>query len=217
MKFTSYIQSRLYGWRWEKLNNRIFDWYYKTDTYRESLLREEGVSDAQAEKGNSVYRPFWKTEFVKCIESLDRNLTEYSFIDAGSGKGKMLLIASRFPFAEIVGIEYAKGLHQIAVDNIKKFKARAGEHLNIRSINSDAIAWNMPNKPAVYFVYNSFDPDTTKTFFAKLESHVAQTNAPTFLIYGNLRDVSERQDAFTFLRSMTVRSRTKRYIIFSNV
>ena len=217
MTFISRIQSRLYGWRWEKLNNRIFDWYYGTDTYRESLLREEGVSDPQAERGNSVYRPFWKTEFIKCIRSLGEDLAGYSFIDAGSGKGKILLLASRFPFSEIIGIEYAKGLHKIALDNIKKFKTRAGPRLNITSVNADATEWDMPDKPAIYFVYNSFDPDTTKKFFTRLDNHVALTNTPTFLIYGNLRDISEREDAFPLLRSMVVRSRTLRYIIFSSI
>lgn len=217
MKIVSYIRSRLYGWRWEKLNNRLFDWYYGTDTHRESLLADEGVSVAQAEKGNAVYRPFWKTEFIECIHSLEKDLSSFTFVDVGSGKGKLLLLASRFPFVEIIGIEYARGLHQIATENIKKFKARTGAHLNIRSINADAIAWEMPDKPTLYFVYNSFDPDTTKAFFAKLEEYVLRTKAPTILIYGNLRDISEREGAFQILKSMMVCRRRRRYIVFSNV
>ena len=108
MTFISRIQSRLYGWRWEKLNNRIFDWYYGTDTYQDNL-REQGVSDPQAERGNSVYRPFWKTEFIKCIRSLGEDLAGYSFIDAGSGKGKILSSPHGFHFRKLSELNMRKG------------------------------------------------------------------------------------------------------------
>jgi tRNA1(Val) A37 N6-methylase TrmN6 len=35
-------------------------------------------------------------------------LTDYSFIDLGAGKGLALLLASKYPFKSIVGVEYSK-------------------------------------------------------------------------------------------------------------
>ena len=215
-RFSSHVKSRLYGWRWEKINNRLFDFYYGTDTHRESLLSDEGITVSQAQKGNSVYRPFWKTEFNECITSLERDLSFYTFVDVGSGKGKLLLLASRFPFVESIGIEYTRGLHQTAMENIRKFKRRSNTHLNISSVHADALEWEMPNRPAVYFVYNAFDYETTNAFFAKLEKHILKTKVSTIIIYGNLRDISEREDAFQILKSFTVHCRTRRYIVFVN-
>jgi len=110
----------------------------------------QGVTDVQALQGNDVYRPFWRKEFFDAIRALDVDLTDYLFIDIGSGKGKLLLLASQFPFSGIVGIEYAPALHATAVNNIKRFRNKAGRP-DIMSVNADAMTWELPTRPAVYF------------------------------------------------------------------
>src|SRR3954454_9805602 len=116
----SFLNRRLFGlrWRWEKFNNRLFDWYHGTDTHRETFLWNQGISEDQARKGNDVYRPFWRKEFFRAIKDINIRPEHWIFVDVGSGKGKLLLLASHFEFADIVGVEYAPGLHEVAVRNI---------------------------------------------------------------------------------------------------
>src|SRR5579862_5607431 len=44
--------------------------------------------------------------------------SEYTFLDIGSGKGKILFLAAEYPFRRVLGIEFALELHQQAQQNI---------------------------------------------------------------------------------------------------
>src|SRR5262249_4307643 len=56
----------------------------------------------------------------KIIRRLKVALPQFTFIDLGSGKGRVLLIASHFPFRSVIGVEFAKNLHDIAISNVKR-------------------------------------------------------------------------------------------------
>ena len=215
MMLSSYIKRRLFGlrWRWEKLNNKLFDWRHGMNTHQKCLLYTQGVRDDQAREGNNVYRPFWRKEFSSAMGSLGINFSNYLFVDVGSGKGKMLLLASHFPFPEIIGIEYAPGLHAVALKNIQGLRTKTGTRTNIVSINADALTWDLPNRPTVYFLYNPFDLAITKAFFAKLGQHAERTRTANLMIYGNVRGVAEREEAFSSPRSLRLKLKTPRYFI----
>lgn len=219
MVLSSYIKRRLFGlrWRWEGLNNKVYDWRYGTNTHQECFLHTQGISDDQARQGNNVYRPFWRNEFLSAIGSLGIDCSKFLFIDVGSGKGKMLLLASHFPFSEIIGIEYAPGLHAVALKNIQQLQAKMETSNNVVSVNADALTWDLPNGPAVYFLYNPFDLAITKAFFVRLDRHVERTRAATFMIYGNVRGVAEREEAFSSPRSLRLRLKTPRYLIYESI
>src|SRR5262249_24639122 len=51
----------------------------------------------------------------KIVEQLPEDLSRFVFVDYGSGKGRVVLLASHYNFKEIIGIEYARELHEIAV------------------------------------------------------------------------------------------------------
>jgi len=203
-------------WRWERLNNVLYDWRHGVETHQECFLNAQGVTEEQAQQGNNVYRPFWRKEFFDAIETLDIDLKKYDFIDIGAGKGKLLLLASHFPFSEIIGIEYAPSLHAVAVKNIQQLQANPGAPTAIECIRADALTWDLPHRPAVYFLYNPFDFTTTRAFFLKLDEHAARTRLPTFMIYANLRGVVERQAAFASGRSLFPKTTTPRYVVYQN-
>ena len=46
----------------------------------------------------------------------------FAFVDMGSGKGRALLVASELPFAKIVGVELSQELHQIAEENVRRYR-----------------------------------------------------------------------------------------------
>src|SRR6266487_940212 len=53
-----------------------------------------------------LYQPTVEEEFaqiLRCLSGID--LSAFTFVDLGSGKGRALLIASMYPFARIVGVE----------------------------------------------------------------------------------------------------------------
>jgi hypothetical protein len=215
----AFARRRVLGYRWrsERMKNVIFDWWYRTDTHLEAALVNHGLSTEDAQKANNVYRPFWRKEFYQAIGSLGVDPRQYTFIDVGSGKGKLLLLGSRLGFPRIVGVEHAPGLHKIAVRNIARFKIRTRCWSNIESIYANVIAWQLPDGPAVYFLFNAFDAETTAEFLSRCDAHSTVTGAPTHLIYGNLRDVSERIALLERMQNLKLRVKTQHYVCFSNV
>ena len=47
---------------------------------------------------------------TKIIQKLSIDHTRFSFLDFGSGKGRVLLIACQLPFKSVIGIEFSQDL-----------------------------------------------------------------------------------------------------------
>jgi tRNA1(Val) A37 N6-methylase TrmN6 len=69
----------------------------------------------------------------------------------------VLLVAAGYPFKRIVGVEFAKELHNIAVRNIQCFRGRCLCN-RIESIHADALAFGVPMDPLVIFLHNPLRP-----------------------------------------------------------
>ena len=57
---------------------------------------------------------------------LDVDHREFSFVDYGSGKGRVLMLAAAYPFRRILGVEFSESLDRVARDNIATLGADAG-------------------------------------------------------------------------------------------
>ncbi len=60
------------------------------------------------------YMPTRAGLFEQMVSASDIEPHRYSFVDYGSGKGRVLLLAARFPFRRVVGVEFSPELHRIA-------------------------------------------------------------------------------------------------------
>ena len=58
------------------------------------------------------------------ISSLDADLSDMVFVDFGSGKGRVVMIAASFPFKAVIGVELSSELHQIAMENVRRAAPR---------------------------------------------------------------------------------------------
>jgi SAM-dependent methyltransferase len=110
----------------EKFRSWWFDWKYGTDTAAEESLIESGVSSRQARQGNNVYRAFWGSDFIESVERSVADPGQHTFVDIGSGKGKLLLLVARFGFRKVIGIEYARELWRISQVNLMRFCLKTG-------------------------------------------------------------------------------------------
>src|SRR5690349_2113077 len=55
---------------------------------------------------------------ARIAEHTGNAIKDFTFVDVGSGKGRVLLIAARFAFRKVVGLEQSSALNAIAADNI---------------------------------------------------------------------------------------------------
>lgn len=88
------------------------------------------------------------------------------FVDFGSGKGRMVYQAAKYPFARVVGVEISAKLNELARQNIERNLHRLVCR-NIDLVNADAADFEIPDDMTVAYF---FIPFTGETFEAVLQN-----------------------------------------------
>ena len=113
-----------------------------------------GLTVVGANRGmGNAYMATVPEDFAEALGALDIPMEGASFVDLGSGKGRALLLAARYPFARIIGVEFAEELHRAAMANA----ARLPGETRIELVQGDAAAYALPAGPLVVYLFNPFD------------------------------------------------------------
>jgi SAM-dependent methyltransferase len=80
-----------------------------------------------------------------------------TFVDVGAGMGRAVLLASEYPFAQIVGLELSPALYEIASDNVRRAQRLQTRCRDVRLVRADARKARFPRGDLVVFLYNPFD------------------------------------------------------------
>ncbi len=92
----------------------------------------------------------------RLLPQLNLRYEDYTYVDLGAGKGRSLLLASRFPFRRVVGVEYAEALCATARDNLRRFARAEIRCGGIEVVHGDAGAFALPAGPLLIFMFNPF-------------------------------------------------------------
>jgi hypothetical protein len=197
--------------------NLGFDLLHHVETAIELPLESVGVSQADAARGNSIYRPLTEKVFRAAIASLDIHIPDFTFVDIGSGKGKVLFMASELPFKRIVGVEYARGLHDVAVRNVVTFRSATQKCRHIDTIHADALKYRLPQGPLVLFTFNALPTTAMRQFLEMIDVEAGtQPNRAIVLVYTNLRSVKEIGNVFSGLANLNFVRRVRNYVVIAN-
>jgi 16S rRNA G966 N2-methylase RsmD len=90
---------------------------------------------------------------------------QFTFVDVGCGKGRMLCLAIRCNFRSIIGVERDVRLSTIAASNIANLQ---DPRLSIQQ--TDARAYQFPDTPLVLYLFNPFGENILQLFFSNLEN-----------------------------------------------
>jgi len=134
---------------------------------------------------HSPYQPTEPALFHKMLGSVVIDFRRFTFVDIGSGKGRVLLMASDYPFRRILGIELLPGLHQIAQENISKYKSDWQKCFAIESVCADAREFVLPTEPLVLYLFSPLPESGLVRFLANLERSLRDHPRPLLLIYHN--------------------------------
>jgi hypothetical protein len=134
----------------------------------------------------------------RLIRRLKIDQKRYAFIDLGSGKGRVLLIASQYPFKTVIGVEFSKTLHDIALCNITKFSEAGLSRTSVTSVNADAAEFDFSQfTEKVVFCYNPFGADVMMRVLDNLEISPQGLGETIFAYLGEMSTtVSERLNRF---------------------
>jgi len=161
---------------------RIFDWRHGVRTCGEAKLNDLTLVGNNAEHAVFYHAAHPKFLF-EVFSSLKLNYPSYTFVDFGSGKGRALLVASEFPFSEIVGVELATELHEIASRNIRNYRSKTQKCKNVKSLNVDAAEFELPLTPLVLYLFNPFRPAVLIPVLQRLQRSLNSHPRDVTLIY----------------------------------
>ena len=128
-----------------------FDAEHGTDT--DGVVRLERLSIRGPNGRYGVrYQPSETEATAAALRTLPIDYEHFTFIDVGSGKGRVLLIAAELPFRRLLGVEFAEELCRVAERNVEN----AGLEQRIQIVCGDAAAYEFPPDPLVLYFYNPF-------------------------------------------------------------
>jgi hypothetical protein len=199
----------------EDPRSRAFDKRHNVETAREENLGDMCVSPDAIARGNSVYRVTWGWLIEKALMCLDIDPQRYIFIDYGSGKGKAMLMASHHPFKNIIGLEYASRLHEIATANCRTYRNIGQKCCSLQPILVDVLDYSPPPGPIVCFMCNPFDGTTLRAVFKSWRMRYQSGEQEIRILYLNMRDVAEAADVLREQDWLTPIARNKRFVVLA--
>jgi len=133
---------------------------------------------------------------------------DFSFVDLGSGKGRVVLMASELPFQKIIGVEVSAELHRVAQDNVMKFRTADQRCRNIQLLCSNVSEFQIPAGKTVFYLFNPFQKPVLETVLANIGRSLEERPRDIFIVYYN--DKYELTDLAPFLEK--VDSGAARYV-----
>jgi hypothetical protein len=161
---------------------RFFDWQHGVRTCGNANLTDLTLVGKSADHG-VFYYPAHPKFLLEVFSALNIDYPSYTFVDLGSGKGRALLVASEFPFTEILGVEFATQLHEIASQNIGSYRSKSQKCKNVRSLNLDAAEFEVPVTPLVLYLFNPFRPAVLIPVLQRLQCSLDSHPREVTLIY----------------------------------
>jgi len=179
--FREFLRDSLPSRRRLRYGDVDYDWDYRVDTTSATV----GWHARLLGLFHSPYQPTEPALFHKMLSSVVIDFRRFTFIDIGSGKGRVLLKASDYPFRRILGVELLPDLHRVAQENIKKYKSDWQKCPTIESICGDAREFAFPAEPLLLYLFSPLPESGFVRFLANLEGSLRDRPRPLLLIYHN--------------------------------
>lgn len=188
-----------------KLNTDFEDWWFD---FRHGTNTRADRAD-QMQKG-------WETDPVnhtyvatrpKCAQRVFANLPvkdvhEYTFVDFGCGKGRLLLLAEALPFQRLVGIELRKEVYDLAIQNFQRTRGPGSR--NIECLNIDATQFEFPNEKMVVFMFNPFGEKVLRSVLENLGRSLASSFRDVIVVFAmTIPEFMLMADSMPFLSLVT--------------
>jgi SAM-dependent methyltransferase len=139
-----------------------------------------------------------------------RDYSKYTFIDMGSGKGRMLFVAAEYPFRRVIGVEFSNDLHEEALANIRRYRHSKQRCADIESLHADAAEFEFPDENLVIYMFNPFGPEVMGRMLANLERSIERH--PRHVVVVMLWP--KHSDQVAQMRGVRVYRETRRHHIF---
>jgi SAM-dependent methyltransferase len=153
----------------EFFEDQWFDLSRNVRTSGNVSLQTAGI--AVEELGDSeLYQPARPAHIRQALREIPvRDVSGFSYVDLGSGKGRTLFVAAEFPFERITGVEFSRSLHDQACANIRRFRFWKRRCRDIQCFHGNAKNFLFPDGKIVLYMFNPFGSATMRQVLSNLE------------------------------------------------
>ena len=121
-----------------------FDRVRHVQTFGDVTLQQAGVP-LERQADSHRYVPARAANIRSAIRAVPAgDLSCYTFVDLGAGKGRGLFVAAEFSFCRIVGVDVSPLLYQIACNNVASFRYYGLDAKRIVLLAQDATTFEFP-------------------------------------------------------------------------
>lgn len=144
------------------------------------------LADLGIDREESVeYTPIGYSAVYRALRCVPIPAPKISFLDYGSGKGRVIAAAATYPFKKVLGVEISVDLNRIAKANIDRMRHRRAEHVEV--IRSDAVDFILPDDINVIFLFNPFIGKTLKRVVGNIhDSYTARPRSIYILFFNKI-------------------------------
>jgi hypothetical protein len=148
-------------------------------------LRELAIENENRDQG-FAYVPSPGLLVDTLLANIDDDLSQFNFVDFGSGKGRVLLVASHYPFREVVGVEFSLTLHETAEENIRRYRSPMRLCERVRSVGIDATTFDLSEHDCVLYFNNPFAEPVFTQVLANVQAVHARSQNKVYVLYQQL-------------------------------
>ncbi len=127
---------------------------------------------------NTAYYAISPSTLIQALKACPVAPSEYTFLDLGCGKGRALLVAAEFGFAQSLGVEISPELATIA-------KANTASEPSIQVLVQNATSVRYPAGPRLIFLYHPFLGPVLRRTISNLLQQTAGGFPSTYLLFAN--------------------------------
>ena len=151
-------------------------------------------------------------QWTATLAAVGLGIEDYTFIDIGCGKGRVVMLAAEYAFREVIGVELNPALAQVARQNLRRrlrkprpswvsqvrgprekvlvpgvevarFWRPGRPTSRVRILEADALSVSIPDGPVVLFFFNSFEREMVRMWLDRLVAAAATRTQPIDVVY----------------------------------
>jgi hypothetical protein len=171
--------------------DRLFDEQLGVDTATWVRVPDLDTSSANVEDAVR-YEPTSVSEFELLMGKLRVDHHDFTFVDYGSGKGRVLMLATRYPFKRIVGVEFAEALHGISCRNIATLDPAEASRIDaVLADATDLTDFEPPLDPLVLYFFHPFGTTALHLVLDRVLSSLERQPRPAYIVLTGPPDFAE--------------------------
>ena len=197
--------------------DRDIEQLFFVPTWRRVRLERLTIASPHGRAGHD-YRATPRLIFDWAVSLLPPSLKEYTFFDIGAGRGRVLLLAARYNFEKVRGVEFAAELHDNAEMNIAQFPRSRMKCRDVECWHMDALDLEIPSDKLVFYFFDPFSDAMLQRMMSRIVAAYRAAPRSIYLVFVDppsdeiMRQLVEESNIFTPLRFGRLKSLLIHYL-----